>query len=182
MAREIVTNRQTMIDGALALIEREGKDELSARALAAELGISTQPIYREFGDMDGLKKAAIERGYQIYGEYVKGEALDQAVGYVKFAAEKSKLFDFLFRGNHYEYNGLDDMAHKLLGTDIIERLAGITGLDREKVYRLHLCIWMAVHGLASMCADNKTSVTADEIKDWVKEITQGMTGFYKIKG
>ena len=179
MSRVIATDRQTMIDGAISLIEREGKDALSARALGGELGISTQPIYREFGDMDGLRAAALGRGFEIYGEYVKGDALAQAVGYVTFAAERSELFDFLFRGKHYEYKGLDDVAHKLLPTtDIIERLVDITGLEREKVYRLHLCVWMALNGLATMCVDNTTSVTTDEIEAWVKELTQGMTAYY----
>ena len=36
-------------------------NEVSARNVAARLGISTQPIYRIFGDMDGVRQAAIER-------------------------------------------------------------------------------------------------------------------------
>lgn len=183
MPPEIKTNRNVMVDGALAIIEDSGFSALSARVLAERLGISTQPIYREFGDMDGVRSAAVERGWQIFAEYVKGEAETQAVRYVTFAAEHKNLFAFLFRNRNCEYSGLNDMSHKLVeGTGIIDKLSAITGLPREQTYRLHLTLWMALHGLASMCADNVVTIGDDEIRDFAVQTTRALSAFYKRQG
>lgn len=178
MPPEIKTDRTAMVDGALALIEERGDGALSARTLADRLGISTQPIYREFGDMDGVRRAVVERGWQVFTEYVSGDAAEQAVRYVMFAVERKKLFNFLFRGRRCNYDGLDDMAHKLVdGTDIIERLQSITGLSCGDTYKLHLYVWMALHGLAAMSADNDVHIDCDEIKNFTVGLTRAVTTY-----
>lgn len=179
MPPEIKTDRKTMIDGIMSLIEERGYGAVSARSIAERLGISTQPVYREFGDMEGVRVAAIERGYEIFSEYIAGEALNQASSYVMFAIEHANLFNFLFRGKHYEYDGLDDLSHKLISTDIIDKLQAITGLSCEEVYRVHLVVWMALHGLAAISADNNIAVGKDEVEQFTKDITNALTRYYR---
>ncbi len=170
------SERRDMIDAVISMIEESGFESVSARTLARRLDISTQPIYREFGDMAGVKKAALERGFEIFCQYTAGEALDQAENYVRFAVERSNLFNFLFRNKQYEYKDLDDLKHKLIpATDILERLSAITGLAGDDVYTLHLYIWMALHGLASMAADNRLPLKSEEIREFTKAVTVGMT-------
>lgn len=178
----IKTDRKAMIDAAVGLIEEDGIDGLSARSVAARLSISTQPIYREFGDMDELRKAAAERGFETFWEYIKGDAIDQAVKYVTFAIEHKNLFSFLFRGAGNTYDGLDDLSHKLLpSTDIIDRLVSLTGLPRERVYRVHLYLWMALNGIAFYATDNNLRVGGSEIKDFTLELTKALSRYYKEK-
>ncbi len=179
MPPEIKTDRSVMLDATIGIIEEAGADAVSARAVAKKLGISTQPIYREFGDMDGLIDAATVRGFEIYAESVKGEALDQASAYVKFACERSNLFKFLFRRRKIEFDGLESLSHCILSSsDIIDRLSEITGLDRERVYRLHLYVWMATTGLATIAADNGTSIDDGELRDFTMELTKALTQYY----
>lgn len=180
MARTVETERNTILGAAIDIIDGQGADALSARAVAERLGISTQPIYREFGDMDGLKRAAVGRGFEAFSEYIAGEALDQSMRYVTFAGEHPRLFEFLFRGRHISYSGLNDLSHKLMkDTDIIDRLTEITGLPREKVYRVHLFLWMALHGLAVMSADNGVALESDEIAAFTKDMTRALGAYYK---
>lgn len=180
MPPKIETDKERVLDAVMAMIDESGWSAVSARTVAKRLGVSTQPIYRIFGDMDGLRQAATARGFEMFSEYVKGEAIDQAVRYVTFAVSRGKLFNFLFRSGSCEYGGLDDMAHKLVeSTDIIDRLQRHTGLPRERVYRLHLCLWMALHGLAAIAADNRTEFTEDEVKALVMEMTGALSAYYK---
>ncbi|MCM1368521.1 MAG: TetR/AcrR family transcriptional regulator [Roseburia sp.] len=183
MPRKAATDRRAVIDAVMAIIEESGFGAVSARSVAARLNVSTQPIYREFADMNEVRVAAIERGFEIFEAYVFGEgaADDSAARYVLFAAEHGNLFEFLFGSRHYEYDGLDDLAHKLYTAEIIDRLSAITGLPRERTYRLHLCVWMALHGLASIASGNKLHVTEDEIKALVREMTGALSAYYKEK-
>lgn len=180
MPPTIKTDRGAILDAVIGIIEDSGWSAVSARAVAERLGVSTQPIYREFKDMEAVRVAAVDRGFEIFAEYVKGDALDQSVRYVMFAAERGNLFNFLFRGKHYEYDGLGDLSRKLIdGTDIIGRLTEITGLPRERVYRLHLCVWMALHGLAAMSADNRMTLGEAEIKELALDMTGALSAYYK---
>ncbi len=180
MPPAVKTDKRAITDAVTSIIESDGWRAVSARAIADRLGISTQPIYREFKDMSEVKKAAVARGWELFAEYVSGDALDQSVNYVMFATERANLFDFLFRGKHYSYDGLDDLAHRLTdGTEIIDKLTQITDLPREKVYRLHLYVWMALHGLAAMSADNRVALDRDEIKNFARELTAALSSYYR---
>lgn len=176
----IKKDRAAMTDAVIDVIESEGVGAVSARSVAARLNISTQPIYREFGDMNGLTEAARERGFEIFWEYIKGEALDQAVKYVTFACEHKNLFRFLFNDGGYGYDGLDDLSRKLIpSSDIIDRLAEITSLPREKAYRVHLYIWMALSGIAHCAVDNTLRVDENEIKEFVSDLSRALGKFYR---
>lgn len=177
----IKTNRNDIVNAVMDIIDESGWDAVSARSIAARLKISTQPIYREFADMNEVRNAAIERGFAIFFDYIGGDALDSSVRYVMFAVEKSNLFNFLFRGKHYEYDGLDDLSQKLAADGIIDKLEQITHLPREQVYRLHLCVWMALHGLAAISADNKMNVNEDEVKLFTKDMTMALANFYRTE-
>lgn len=180
MPPEIRTDRSAIINGALAVIEERGAAALSARTIADKLGISTQPIYREFADMGEVRSAATARGFEIFADFVAGDAEAQSVKYVTFAVERKNLFNFLFRDRNCEYADLDDMAQKIVdGTEIIDKLAEITGLSRDKVYRLHFCLWMALHGLACMAADNRVErLESDDISRLIVEMTRALGAFY----
>ncbi len=172
MANTVKTSREQIVNAALEIIEESGAQDVSVRTIARKLGVSTQPIYREFGDMESVMRAVKKRGYEIFWEYLAGEADEQAARYVMFAVERGKLFDFLMRGESgrgVEFSGL---KYALMpSTDIIDRLMTITGLDREKTYDLHLKLWLALHGLAVMAASGMTSPSADEVKAFVREFT-----------
>ncbi len=48
-------DRETILEAAFALVRRSGMEALCARAVARELGCSTQPIFRTFASMDDLR-------------------------------------------------------------------------------------------------------------------------------
>lgn len=182
MPPEIKIKREDIALQALSIIEERGESGLSARTLAQKLGSSVQPIYREFGDMDGVRAAALECGWRVFSAALGSDPLDSAVNYVMFALEHGNLFEFLFASRHCEYDGLDDMAHKILpDLKIIESLSAITGLDSESVYRVHFFVWMALHGMACMSAHNSVRFSRDEIKKFTMDITRGMAEYARGK-
>ena len=54
-------NRDVILDGAVALIEREGPDALSMRRLGATLGVEAMAIYHHFDSRDELLAAIGDR-------------------------------------------------------------------------------------------------------------------------
>ncbi|MFJ5036089.1 TetR/AcrR family transcriptional regulator [Streptomyces sp. NPDC088560] len=66
--------RQKIVLAAAGLLEEEGLDAVSTRAVAARAGVPTPSIFRLFGDKDGLLEEVAEHGFSRYLE-VKAELL-----------------------------------------------------------------------------------------------------------
>lgn len=60
------TNRQQILEVAADLLEREGAQALSTRAVAAAAGIRAASLYQLFGDKDGLLKALAVLAFDRY--------------------------------------------------------------------------------------------------------------------
>ncbi|MFG2959875.1 TetR/AcrR family transcriptional regulator [Streptomyces sp. NPDC048291] len=58
--------RQRVIDAAIGLLEREGRDAVTTRAVAVAAGLQPPAIYRLFGDKEGLLEAVAEHGFAAF--------------------------------------------------------------------------------------------------------------------
>ncbi|WP_327350665.1 TetR/AcrR family transcriptional regulator [Streptomyces sp. NBC_01304] len=58
--------RQRVIDAAIDLLEREGREAVTTRAVAVAAGLQPPAIYRLFGDKDGLLEAVAEHGFAAF--------------------------------------------------------------------------------------------------------------------
>ncbi|KUN01076.1 TetR family transcriptional regulator [Streptomyces yokosukanensis] len=58
--------RQRVIEATVDLLEREGRDAVTTRAVADAAGVQPPAIYRLFGDKDGLLEAVAEHGFATY--------------------------------------------------------------------------------------------------------------------
>jgi AcrR family transcriptional regulator len=59
------TTRQALLDAAERIIESEGPDTLSVRAVADAIGVSTRAVYATFGSKAGLLGALTQRAYEL---------------------------------------------------------------------------------------------------------------------
>src|SRR3984885_9548464 len=55
--------RQRVIEAAIELLTREGRDAVTTRRVAVAAGLQPPAIYRLFGDKDGLLDARAEYGF-----------------------------------------------------------------------------------------------------------------------
>jgi AcrR family transcriptional regulator len=63
-SRELV--RQRVVEAAIQLLEREGRDAVTTRAVAVAAGLQPPAIYRLFGDKNGLLDAVAEHGFAVF--------------------------------------------------------------------------------------------------------------------
>lgn len=57
--------RLALLDEAERMIERDGPDALSVRAVADAVGVSTRAVYSTFGSKGGLLDALAQRAYEL---------------------------------------------------------------------------------------------------------------------
>lgn len=59
------TTRLALLDAAEQIVENQGPDALSVRAVADAIGVSTRAVYSTFGSKSGLLDALSQRAYEL---------------------------------------------------------------------------------------------------------------------
>ena len=60
------TGKDEIISAAFAIVKEEGFCNLNARAIAKKLGVSTQPIFSNFKNMEDLKMEIVKKASSFY--------------------------------------------------------------------------------------------------------------------
>lgn len=169
MPPKIKFDRNAVVEAAFTIARRGGLDAVNARAVAAELGCSTQPLFREFESMEEIKLAVVLRALAVYRDYLalapslsdkpyKGAGL----AYIKLAREEPELFRLLFMCNR-EKTSLSEQPGDDTLNGVIDLLVEKTGYSRDKATEFHRHIWFYVHGLATMLATRYLSISDEEL-------------------
>ena len=148
--------RGEIVQAALAIVRRRGPQALTARALGAELGSSSRPVFTVFCSMEEVQREVIEAADAAYQGYLKEDMARgeypaykaSGMGYIRFAKEEPELFKLLFMRDR---TGEEPKEGKELGV-VVALIQKSTGLDEESARRFHLEMWIFVHGIATMIA------------------------------
>ncbi|MBQ6455196.1 MAG: TetR/AcrR family transcriptional regulator [Eggerthellaceae bacterium] len=160
MSRTPTVTHKTILDASIALIREQGHERLNARALAARIGCSTQPILYCFKSMDELRRAAYEAADQLHTAFLM-EGLDSpnpllglGLKYVRFAYEEPLLFRFLFQSNELGQHDMVGLIENPALIPLLTQVAEEGSLDEATARRTFLTIFATAHGFASLLANN----------------------------
>lgn len=161
--------REEMIEAAVRVVRKKGIDALTAKALARELGVSTQPVFTCFHTIDEAKRevrAASERVYESYvktGLSMQVPFLGVGIQYIRFAKEDPQLYRILFLNTNEEENSnVMDALHN--SRDIVrESLQQTYNIDARTADRYFRDMWLVVHSLATLVVTNACPYSEEEI-------------------
>ena len=178
MPPKVKITKEDIIKTAIELVRANGEDAINARAIAASLNCSTQPVFSNFATMDELQESLIITAYEIYLEFLKAEAESGkypqyksfGMAYIRFAKEEKELFKLLFMRDRkgQELTTTPDFEASV---EIIMRANGVT---REKARLMHLEMWTCVHGIGTMLATSFLSLEWELISDMLTDVYQGI--------
>jgi AcrR family transcriptional regulator len=178
--------RQTLLDAAYQLVDLEGVDALSMRALAREAGVSSAAPFRHFADRQILLRTLAERAAEELAHKLdeatadSSDALTQlratSVAYVRFAAEHPALFDLIHNPELVSGRSLgvldDERRLKLIALIYEGQNAGlIPEADPELIA---LTSEALIHGLARMIVDRHPRVRGLSSED-ARKLALAMT-------
>lgn len=182
MPPKVKITREDIIKTAIELVRANGEEAINARAIAAALNCSTQPVFSNFATMDELQDALIIAAYEIYFEFLKAEAesgkypqyKSLGMAYIRFAKEEKELFKLLFMRDR-EGQELTAAPDFEASVEIIMRANGVT---REKARLMHLEMWTFVHGIGTMLATSFLSLERELISDMLTDVYQGIRAIH----
>ncbi len=174
-AKKIITKSQ-IVEAAVNIVRQSGITALNVRTLAQACKCSTQPIYLSFSGTDELKQEVARAVLKIFNEYIEREIKNGeypeykavGMGYIRFAKEEKQLFKYLLMNDGMSESGMKNESFEQSVFMIIKNY----GLYRDEASKLHLQMWIFVHGIASMFAT--------EYLDWDYDtVSQLVTDAYK---
>lgn len=154
-----VYSKSQIITAALQILREQGWNGVSARAIAKKIGSSTMPIYSHVQSMEALEKELRREALEILKSfqthpYTEQPLLNLALGYVIFAREEKKLFQFLYlekpEGSEWgAQTSMKDIFWNRFGQESEEgkALAQLEPLKQEALVRY---TWIFTHGLATL--------------------------------
>ena len=170
--------KEMIVDAAFALVRTGGPDKITAQAVAAALGCSTQPIMSHFRQVEALRTAVAEKADRYHSAYlmqITGEdpMLEIGLNYIRFSREERNLFRLLFQSGSFSGTSLWDSLNSPALQPVLDafsREAGIAPADARNAFR---ALFLAVHGYASMFASNEMDYDEGEIKADLTLIFEG---------
>ncbi len=144
-------SREAVLNAAYQLVRREGPSALNARAVARELGGSTQPIFRLFANMEELRSAVIELSLSTWKGKLAARLQTSAfpyltigMSYLLFARDEPELFKLLFMRDRVSDGSCTDYDINF-GIPLIENSIQVDVNTARKLYESN---WLYCHGLA----------------------------------
>lgn len=179
--------RDAVLHAACQLMRREGMEALNARAIAKELGGSTQPIFRLFTNMEDLHRELIlyvARQFQAHAEADMAQSdspyIQLCTTYLLYGRDEPELFKLLFMRDRVSEGQYSDQTNFDLVFNIIKKE---TPLDDETALRFIERTWLFIHGLA-VCIATKYIPCQDEryLISMVKEAYNAAVKMMNLEG
>lgn len=179
--------RDAVLHAACQLMRREGMEALNARAIAKELGGSTQPIFRLFTNMEDLRRELIlyvARQFQAHAEADMAQSdspyIQLCTTYLLYGRDEPELFKLLFMRDRVSEGQYSDQTNFDLVFNVIKKE---TPLDDETAMRFFERTWLFIHGLA-VCIATKYIPCQDEryLISMVKEAYNAAVKMMNLEG
>src|SRR5271155_722630 len=162
--------RTAVLAAAEKILENEGVDALTLRAVARAVGVSHTAPKNHFGDLEGLLSELAAVGYRRYGEALRC-AMDaagtesrvrmRAMGraYVGFARAHPGLFLLMFRSERLDMTrpALREAIEDARGAlrNAAASIASVKPLPPLQLAARATASWALVHGFAMLLLDGR---------------------------
>lgn len=170
MAPKVKYTREEIIQGALQAARRCGIQAVTARDVAAELNVSTRPIFGYFNSMQELREAVTETATAYYTEYTHKGLQDPYpfLGYgmriIHFAQEERQLFRSLFMTTPTaEGKTLRETIFRL-SEIVLKSVMQMYRMSEEEASYFYRSMILVGYGMACLVVTDCISYSDEEIK------------------
>lgn len=171
--------KPALIQAGLEILEEEGLEGLSMRAIAARVGVSHTAPKNHFDGLHGLLAAIAAEGFRRHAKAMqkgvedlpKSQARLRAAseGYVQFARENPALFKLMFSPRFKEKAGEELIAAGEASYKVLIGIADGLAWSRPETQggrevedlQTQLMLWAFVHGYASLLIEGRVPRHAD---------------------
>lgn len=176
MARKELITKDRILNTAFELARVDGIESVTARKLAAQIGCSTQPIFRVYSNMNELYTEIYERAIDAFGDYyekfksdVETPFIHLGLVYINFAKDEKKLFQLLFQSEGRGERSLYELLNGKVGA-VSKEINRAAAAGCKNPSGLFMKIWIFIHGCACMVLTGDYDLTEEETAELLGDI------------
>lgn len=168
MPPKVKFTKDEIVNAALNVARAKGLAAVTTRDIAAELQVSTRPIFTYFKSMSEVREEILHAAEKIYQEYLSVGLREPVPFYgfgmqhLRFACEEPQLYRMLF---------LDSSGGKNRAMTTLDQARGLVHDCVTKIYlmdgktadRLIRDMWLVVHSLGTLIVTGGCSYTMSEM-------------------
>ena len=162
-------SRDEMIEKAVQVVRKQGIGALTAKSLANELGVSTQPVFTCFHTIEEVRREVVNAAKILYDDYVKEGLCNDipflgfGMHYIRFAKEEPELYRLLFLStDQNEGNRAFEEMNASLEL-VRESMQQTYHIDAKTAERYFRDMWLVAHSLATLIVTGSCPYTDQEI-------------------
>ena len=170
MPPKVKFQKEEIVAAALEIVRKKGIEAVTAREVAAELGVSPRPIFTWFTTMEQLKVEVYAMAKQRYRDYIetglKGPVPFLGVGqqYIRFAKEEPELYKLLFLTKPDEaVGGAMESLHFSQGL-VRESIMRIYHMDAETADKYFRNLWLVAFSFATLIVTDDCPYTDAQMR------------------
>ena len=185
MPPKVKFSKQEIVDAAVRVARDKGIDGVTAREIAAELGVSTRPIFTYFDTMDEVKAEVFQTAKELYRAYVErglaGPIPFLGVGqqYIRFAHDEPELYKLLFLTRPGNASGGAMDALRFSQDLARESLMRIYNMDAHTADCYFRDLWLVVFSFATLIVTDDCPYTDAEMSAILTEVSLSICKAYK---
>lgn len=153
---------------AFELARVDGIESVTARKLAAQIGCSTQPIFRVYANMSELYTEIYEKAIDSFGDYYENFKSDVntpfihlGLAYINYAKEEKRLFQLLFQSENRGERSLYELLNGKAGA-VSKEINRAVAAGCQNPSGLFMKMWIFIHGCACMVLTGDYDLTEEE--------------------
>ena len=179
MPPKVKVTKEEIIAAALEILRQKGMEAVNARAVAAALGCSTQPIFSNYSSMGALQHDVLAAGYAEYNRWIEQQMKEgryppykaSGMAYISFARTRPQLFKELFMRDR---TGEPPAGEDPLTRSIVALIVKNTGLSEQAARQLHIELWIFIHGIAAMLVTGYLDLEEPVISSMLTDVYLGL--------
>lgn len=173
MARREIYTKEIILEKTVDYIKEYSFELINARDLCKYIGCSTQPLFKNFINMDDFKKQLKDYLHNYYDRFID-KKVDKnnylysiSYAYALFAYKESNVFKALFMTELAGTRTIKEILNSSWNVDTIISTSKQYSINKKQSEKLYRDVRFFTHGLACQIACNSIMVSDREIKELI---------------
>lgn len=173
MPPKIRTSKEMIVEAGYHIVDRNGIDQLNCRAIATEIGCSTQPVFSRFPNMDELKEEVFDFAcYKLEQDIadrieisVENSLVEiSVIALADLAREHKNLYRLIYLSDfRSEKTFLEEREKYKTNKLIIEELIEKYTIDPKRVESVFERVSLLVHGICTVIATTTMEYSNEQV-------------------
>lgn len=174
MARTIKYSKEDILEKSVEFIKEHGYSKLTVRELAKYIGCSTQPIFKNYENLDMYKedlKFYLRKDYSAFVyKYIdiKDYLYTISYAYAFYAKKEPNIFFSLFMADLAGSRTVNEVLNTDRNMETINAMVKQYKISLEEAKRVYREVRFYTHGIATQLCVNSIKLTDKEIKDLIR--------------